>query len=205
MRLPILAARVFNTPLMIDEQKALTILDAVGHKFAPNGITVTNMVNVRAGTVGDELGQAVEAQGKGHLLAPQIYNGVAKIEVEGTLVHKGKWIGMDSGETSYEGLQSQINRAMRDDAIKGVIFEVDSSGGEVSGAFETADMIHELSAMKPTIAIMTDRSLSAGYLLASQARQIVSPASGFAGSVGVISMHVDRSKVYEEMGVKVSF
>ena len=42
------------------------------------------------------------------------------------------------GETSYEGLQAQVLRAMRNPTIKGVVFEVDSFGGELAGAFETA-------------------------------------------------------------------
>lgn len=204
MRLPIHAARVFNTPLMIDPGKANTILRAAGHKFVPGGVMVQNFVNVNAGTVGDEIGNAYEKSNVGHRLAPLVFDGVAKINIEGTLVHKGKWIGMDSGETSYEGLQAQIGRAMRDDGIKGVIFEVDSHGGEVSGAFETAEMMAELSAKKPTMAILTDVALSAGYLLGCCARQIVAPATGWAGSIGVVAMHVDYSKAMADEGIKVT-
>jgi hypothetical protein len=39
-------------------------------------------------------------------------------------------------------------------------------------------MISELSAKKPTLAILTENALSAGYLLASAARQIVVPETG---------------------------
>jgi transposase len=65
------------------------------------------------------------------------------------------------------------------------VFEVDSLGGELAGAFETADLIARLSAEKPTLAILTDHALSAGYLLASAARQIIMPEHGRAGSIGV--------------------
>jgi signal peptide peptidase SppA len=101
-------------------------------------------------------------------------------------------------------LQAQVARAGRDDSIKGVVFEVDSFGGEVAGAFETARVIGELSAQKPTLAILTDFALSAGYLMASAARQIVMPDTGAAGSIGVITMHADFSKQLENRGIKVT-
>ena len=47
---------------------------------------------------------------------------------------------------------------------KGVVFEVDSFGGE----------------------LLTDHTLSAAYLLASVARQIIIPEYGRAGSIGVL-------------------
>ena len=65
-----------------------------------------------------------------------IIDGIALIPIEGTLVHKGAYVGAYSGRTSYEGLQAQVLRAMRNPAIKGVVFEVDSFGGELAGVFE---------------------------------------------------------------------
>ena len=70
---------------------------------------------------------------------------------------------------------------------KGVVFEVDSFGGELAGAFETTDLIARLSAEKPTLAILTDHTLSAAYLLASAARQIIIPEYGRAGSIGALA------------------
>jgi ClpP class serine protease len=93
---------------------------------------------------------------------------------------------------------------MRNPAIKGVVFEVDSFGGELAGAFETADLIARLSAGKPTLAILTDHALSAGYLLASAARQIIIPEHGRAGSIGVVALHADLSTALEQQGIKVT-
>lgn len=203
MRLPTLAARVFGVPLMIDPGKARAIMQAVGHRFTGNTVVLQNF-GEDMGVLGNPLGAAFERAGQGDRLLPQVQNGIATIAVEGTLVHKGKFIGMDSGETSYEGLQAQILRAARDPAVKGVVFEIDSFGGEVSGAFDTAEMIAELSKAKPTLAILTDYALSAAYLLACACRAIVAPPSGYAGSIGVISMHVDESAALEQLGVKVT-
>ena len=61
-----------------------------------------------------------------------------------------------------------------------------------------------LSAEKPTMAILTSNACSAAYLLASQARRIVMPEFGYAGSIGAVVMHVDFSAALTEAGVKVT-
>ena len=196
---------------MVDARKAAVIMAAIGPRVAGAGIALgfdrapsaDTALPVRAGRVGDPLGRRIEAEGRGDRMLDMV-GSTAIIPIEGTLVHKGAYLNALSGETSYEGLQAKITRAGRDDRVKGVVFEVDSFGGEVAGAFETAGMIAALSQAKPTLAILTDFALSAGYLLASAARQIVLPATGAAGSIGVITMHVDYSAALAEEGLKVT-
>lgn len=211
---PEIAARLFNEPLAVHEGKARTILSAIGSRVAGASIVLSEAGAVEAiahkafgngrpsaGRLGDRLGRAYDADGVNPF---DVVNGVAVIGIEGTLVHKGGYVGMSSGQTSYQGLQTQVVRAARNPQIRGVVFEVDSFGGEVAGAFETAKMIAELSAVKPTIAILTDHALSAGYLLASAARQIIVPEHGRVGSIGVITFHADWSAALEKEGVKVT-
>jgi len=207
-----LAGRIFNTPLLIDEVKAQTILAAIGDRFGEGGVilpvgfattdhTAFDPERMAMGRVGDRLGRAYDRQGTA--LYDMIEN-VAIVGVEGTLVHKGAFVGMSSGRTSYQGIQTQVTRAARDDRVKAVAFEVDSFGGEAAGAFETAEMIARLSAVKPTIAILTDFALSAGYLMASAARQIVMPETGAAGSIGAVTLHADLSQKLEKEGIRVT-
>lgn len=213
--MPHIASRLFNSLLMVEPGKLQAFLVGLGGRIVEGGVALEGIAAIdhvafsrgrpsdRMGKVGDGLGRAFEQRGIGDRLLPRIGN-VGIIAVEGTLIHKGAFVGQDSGETSYEGLQAQVARAIRDDAVKGVVLEVDSFGGEVAGAFETARMIGELSAVKPTLAILTDFALSAGYLMASAARQIVMPDTGAAGSIGVVTMHADFSKQLENRGVKVT-
>ena len=69
-----------------------------------------------AGRIGDKVGRMLEDSGRQPFA---IVDGVALIPIEGTLVHKGAYVGAYSGRTSYEGLQAQVLRAMRNTAIKG--------------------------------------------------------------------------------------
>lgn len=215
MLMPHIASRLFGAELMVEPGKLQAFLIGLGARIVEGGMALPGIAAVNhvafehgrpsdaMGRLGDPIGRAYERANAGDRLVQRIEN-VGVVGIEGTLVHKGKFIGQSSGETSYEGLQAQIARAGRDPNIKGVVFEVDSFGGEVNGAFETAAMIGRLSAQKPTLAILTDFALSAGYLLASQARQIVMPETGAAGSIGVLTMHADMSKKLEQDGVKIT-
>lgn len=207
-----IAQNVFNTPVMYDERKAAAFLHGLGGRIAGDTIVIANTPEAidhvgggggrpLAGKVGNRLERAYTGA---NLLPFDVYQGVAIIPVEGTLVHKGGWIGAASGETSYQGLMSQIAMARKSPDVRGVAYEFDSYGGAVNGAFEVAASMAQLSKEKPTISILTDYAYSAGYLLASQARSIVMPEFGGAGSIGVIMLHADYSAALEDDGIKVT-
>jgi len=211
MSLDRISAALFDQPHLYHPRKAETFVRAFGPRLTGTNVTIVNGEGgvehtafaggrPSAGVLGDRLGRAFDR----HSVRPfDMVDGVAVIPIEGTLVQKGNWIGQSSGETSYQGLQTQVARAGRDD-VKGAVFEVDSFGGMVNGAFETAAGIRQLSAAKPTIAILTDFAYSAAFLLASQCRQIIVPEFGGAGSIGVVTLHVDWSAALENDGIKVT-
>lgn len=207
-----LAQRVFGTPLLYDQRKAEAFLHGLGGRIAGGTVIVSNPVGAIdhvAGANGrplaGKLGNYIErAYSRADRLPFDMVDNVAIIPVEGTLVHKGTWTGNNSGETSYEGLMAQIALARRSPAVMGICFEVDSYGGEVNGGFETAAAIAQLSKEKPTISILTDFAYSAGYLLASQARSVIVPEFGGAGSIGVIMIHADYSAALENDGIKLT-
>ena len=212
MGLDRICGQVFDQPLLYHPRKAETLARLLGPRLTGYPITVVNGEGMTdhvafangqplAGVVGDRLGRAFD---RANVAPFDMVGGVAIIPVEGTLVQKGGFIGSSSGETSYQGLQVQIARAKARADVRGVAFEIDSYGGQVNGAFETAEAIRDLSKVKPTISILTDFAYSAGYLLASQARQIVMPEFGGAGSIGVVMMHADFSGKLDQDGIKVT-
>lgn len=209
--MPHVAARLFNVPLMVDARKAAAALAGLGGRIVDAELQIVGAEPLHhvafengrpsMGVVGDRLGRVIDRNG---IVPFDVIEGVGIIPVEGSLVYKGAFLGQSSGDTSYQGLQAQVTRAARNLDIKGVVFEVDSFGGEVAGAFQTAEMFAALSRVKPTLAILTDNALSAGYLLASTARQIVMPEEGRVGSIGVITLHVDVSAKNAKDGLKVT-
>lgn len=211
MRYDQIAARMFETPLLLDPAKASAIIGGLGHRllgaqpvllgFSDSAAREAGRAAPRASILGREIEGAGEARGD-RLYA--VRDGVAVIEVTGTLVHRGAWLGESSGVTSYEGLAQQIDAAVRDPEVAAIAIEVDSFGGEVAGVFDLADRIRAARRQKPVWAFVAEAALSAGYAIASQAERIVVPRTGEVGSIGVLLMHVDWSRALANEGVAVS-
>lgn len=132
--------------------------------------------------------------------------GKAIIPVHGLLINRFPYSW--SFATGYNFIQSQVNAAMDDGDVDGIVYDVNSYGGLVTGCQETSDLMFAASAKqggKPSLAVVDANCYSAAYYLASAADRIVVTPSGGAGSIGVVLMHVDLSKALDEMGVKVTF
>ncbi|HIC66775.1 MAG TPA: S49 family peptidase [Paracoccus sp.] len=207
-----IAQRVFNTPLMVDPAKALAFLTGLGPRITGREISVEGVEiaaeaqeaasqSVRASLFGDDL---TKRQARNGSQPFAVVDGIAVIEIAGTLVHRGAWIGQSSGLTSYEGIAAQLQAALADPTIRGIALDIDSFGGEVAGAFDLADRIRAARAQKPVHAFVADHALSAAYALASQADRIVLPRTGTVGSIGVVAMHSDMSGALDQKGIAVT-
>ncbi|MBI4902411.1 MAG: S49 family peptidase [Acidobacteria bacterium] len=185
--LPHLAMRVFDTPLLIAPQKLEVILGVL----APHlGLEVP--VPVAAVAV-------QPASRKPYEVTP---DGIAIIPVEGTLVHKSYGMDAVSGMRSYVEIQQEVEDAATDPAVKGILLDVDSPGGEVAGVFELADTIYAARSAKPIVAVANANALSGAYLLASCAQRVYSGQSSSLGSIGVIVSHLDVTGSDEKLGFK---
>jgi signal peptide peptidase SppA len=126
--------------------------------------------------------------------------GVAIIPVHGTLLNR---FGASWGYvTGYNFIRAQMNAAEADPDVKGIIFDINSHGGEAAGCFELSAEIASL--VKPTLGVVDSNAYSGGYAILSGMKKKVATPSGGVGSVGVITMHVDESKWLEKVGVKIT-
>lgn len=207
-----IAQRAFNTPLMVDPAKALAFLSGLGPRITGQEITFQGLqvdnadqtaasLPARASLFGNDLAQRHQRSGSQPYA---VVDGIAVIEITGTLVHRGAWIGQSSGLTSYEGIAAQLQAALADPGVRGVALDIDSFGGEVAGAFDLADRIRAARAQKPVQAFVAEHALSAGYVLASQADRIVLPRTGAVGSIGVVALHTDMSGALDQKGIAVT-
>ncbi len=207
-----IAQRAFNTPLMVDPAKALAFLSGLGPRITGQEITFRGLegeaadhtaasLPVRASLFGNDLVQRHQRNGTQPFA---VLDGIAVIEIAGTLVHRGAWIGQSSGLTSYEGIAAQLQAALTDPVVRGIALDIDSFGGEVAGAFNLADRIRAARAQKPVHAFVAEHALSAGYVLASQADRIVLPRTGAVGSIGVVALHTDMSGALDQKGLAVT-
>jgi signal peptide peptidase SppA len=207
-----IAQRAFNTPLMVEPSKARAFLSGLGPRIAGQEITFHGPDLAGADVMHAALPARASLIG-GNLTHDQhdtdnqpfsLMNSIAVIEIAGTLVHRGAWIGQSSGLTSYEGIAAQIDAAIANPQVRGIALEIDSFGGEVAGAFDLADRIRAAREVKPIHAFVAEHALSAGYALASQADHIILPRTGAVGSIGVVTLHTEMSGMLEQKGVTVT-
>jgi signal peptide peptidase SppA len=207
-----IAQRAFNTPLMVDPAKALAFLSGLGPRITGQEITFQGLdvqpaeqtaaaLPARASLFGNDLAQRHQRNGTQPFA---VVDGIAVIEIAGTLVHRGAWIGQSSGLTSYEGIAAQLQAALADPGVRGIALDIDSFGGEVAGAFDLADRIRAARLQKPVQAFVAEHALSAGYVLASQADRIILPRTGAGGSIGVVALHTDMSGALDKKGIAVT-
>jgi signal peptide peptidase SppA len=128
--------------------------------------------------------------------------GIALLPVMGELVNRGSWLDAMSGLTSYERLDAQLNAAINDPRVKGLVLDMNSPGGQASGAMETADLVRSLSKRKPVVAFVNGQAASAAYAIAAGASRVVFTPSAIVGSIGVVYLHMDRSAAVEKAGLK---
>lgn len=197
------AERVLNRPLMLLPEKLSLIAQVLDGRI---GIDASEFAaleidqKLRAPGATRFVGSSVGTDGKGKVY--RVEKGTAIIQVLGSLVNRGAWIGSYSGMTSYEGLAHQLDMAKADGDVERVILDIDSPGGEAVGAFEVADKVAALAAVKPVHAVVNGMAASAAYAIAAQSTRIITTPSGISGSIGVVMMHADYSENLAKKGIR---
>lgn len=189
MHYPHLASRLFNTPLLIHPGKLDAIVAGLSGRF---GVAIAPTAYVTPTGTREPGGYRV------------LDNGVAVLEVFGALAHRGGLQADSSYIQGYDGLARQLETALQDPAVGAILLNIDSPGGEVSGAFQLAGQIHAARAVKPIAAVASDMAASAGYLLASAAQTVSVTTTAVVGSIGVATCHVDMSKALAGMGMAIT-
>jgi len=189
--LPHIAARLFDCPLLIHPGKLHAIVAALAPRFGIDSpIDLPDAYTTRFG---------MTAKG-----GYRVIDGIAVIDVFGLLAHRGGLQADSSYVQGYDAIAKSLDIALTDREVRAVILNVDSPGGEVSGAFQLADQIRGARAVKPIHAVAGDLAASAGYLIASAAQTVSVSPSGQVGSIGAVTCHADLSGAMEKAGVKVT-
>ncbi|WP_069267415.1 S49 family peptidase [Paraburkholderia nodosa] len=205
MNFPHLATRLFNVPIAILPHKAEIVMAALADRF---GIAQLFREDGSALALADGGARAfLEEFGDDEPAVYRPYDvneGVARIPVEGTLVHKLGTLHPFSGMTGYDGIRVLLKMALEDEEVRAIMLDIDSPGGEVAGCFDLCDAIYAARGQKPIWSVLTESAYSAAYAIASATDRIIVPRTGGVGSVGVICMHVDMSQALSKAGIDVT-
>ena len=192
--LPHIASRLLGTPLMLARPKLDVLLSVVGPRLTGLSATLNTQDDAIDGPVSETAVQVTS-------------DGVAIIPVFGTLVMRSSYLSAASGLTSYADVGEHIETAMTDPAVRAVLLEIDSPGGEVGGLFDLCDRITALrqANAKPLWALAHENALSAAYAIACCADRVLVTQTAEAGSIGVVAVHIDESGADEQAGLAWNF
>ena len=96
----------------------------------------------------------------------------------------------------------QINSAADNEAIKGVLFCVDSPGGAVAPSVEISEAIKRLRDKKPVIAYAKGTMASGSYYASIWADKIIANPGSMVGSIGVIMQGANFSGLMKKIGIQ---
>jgi signal peptide peptidase SppA len=194
------------------------ILDFIGEELwalrrqTLDSLTGVVMRHVRGAKLSaDQVEDIKSARADGGADHPRLERGyelrgnVAVIPIRGVIAKYASQVNGSSQPrgTAAETVLRGLRAALSDDAVKGILLNIDSPGGTVSGVPALAEEIFAASGEKPIWAYSQDLMASAAYWIGSQAERIYAGQAADIGSIGVYAAVVDSSRAAEADGVQV--
>lgn len=126
-------------------------------------------------------------------------NGIAHIEICGTLAKDISMIEKCCGATDYEDIEDDLKASM-EAKVRGIWLEIDSPGGACTGNSEVADLLQAISREIPTLAYTDGLMCSAAYNIGVSAREVWASPSATVGSIGAIIPWEDSTGEWQMEG-----
>ena len=116
---------------------------------------------------------------------------IARVTIDG-------FITVDRNQTAL------LEALARNDAVRGVIVAIDSTGGATTGGEALYDGLRKLAEAKPTVAALGTVGASAAYMAALATDHIVARRTTITGSIGVIYASPEVSGLLDKLGIAVT-
>ncbi len=133
-------------------------------------------------------------------------DGIAVIHVDGALSYRSNWLSYYFDEDTYNSIEAAFDECLADESVKGIVFDINSPGGEVGGCADLAEKIFNARGSKPygIVARTGGMMCSAAYWLGSSCEKVYTASNGTLGSIGVLCAFTNFSKSVVETTVVVS-
>lgn len=131
--------------------------------------------------------------------------GIAEIPVHGLLYPRPSALQyfIVGGMSDSYGLRDALEAVAQQPSVKGVLLDVDSPGGAMTGGVELAEAVRALSKQKPVVAWTGGDCCSLAYLVASGANELVASRTSNVGALGAYMAVRDVSERNAKEGVRV--
>jgi ClpP class serine protease len=190
-------ARITGAPWLIQAEALETMIELASREL-PNQETIDAWKNeasrrALATRAGDPLGNTPSAR---------VRDGVAIIPIAGPIFRYANLFTQFSGATALLDFAANLAAARADSRVRGILLEIDSPGGDVTGLSEAADMIAQAAGEKPLVAYVEGSAHSAAYWLASAASRVVLSSTATIGSLGAVVAMQDSTEAQARTGVR---
>ncbi|MBF4014828.1 S49 family peptidase [Burkholderia pseudomallei] len=129
---------------------------------------------------------------------------IAVLPFYGIAVQRTDAMGELLGLVSVQRFTQAFRAALADQAVRGIVIDMDSPGGSAYGVAELADEIYRSRARKPIFSVANSLAASGAYWIASAASEFYVTPGGEVGGIGVHDMHRDFSKGLEKAGIETT-
>ena len=130
-------------------------------------------------------------------------NIVLVVPVNGVIVAGESESPFASSMASADKICHNLQMAKKDKAVKAVIMQINSPGGEVVASDKIHHAVMQLrKAGKPVVAVIGTMGASGGYYIACAADKIIAHRLSITGSIGVIIQNFKYYDLLEKIGVK---
>ena len=127
---------------------------------------------------------------------------IAVLHLHGIALYSFEFPGL---AYSTQRLAQTLRQLTADNTISGIILNINSPGGTVTGIEEAADAIFAARKVKSVVAVANPFAASAAYYLASQATSLAVVPSGEVGSIGVWILHFSFAESMRMSGVEPTY
>ncbi|HVY62935.1 MAG TPA: signal peptide peptidase SppA [Planctomycetota bacterium] len=180
---------------------ALVVLLAVGL-----GLAVLVILAQAAKSGGDSLAASHPEPLREKWVAGEGDARVALVELSGVIMDEVPAVGFVGAPTHpVERIERELEEAAKDDAVKGVLFSVDSPGGAVTASdaiWHALRKFKERAPKKPLVVWMGSLAASGGYYVSVAADSIWASPTTITGSIGVIMQTFNFADISQKLGVK---
>lgn len=129
-------------------------------------------------------------------------DGIAVLHIDGSLSYRSDlwsaWFGLDT----YNSIEAALDELIADESVAGIVLDINSPGGEVSGVGELAAKIFKARDKKRCGIVAHTGGLmcSAAYWIGSACSKVYTADVGTLGSIGVLCSF---TKFSDDSGIKV--
>ena len=130
-------------------------------------------------------------------------NVVYVIPLEGDIIESETEVFAGEENINVAETLEKLNIAKENDKIKAVVWRINSPGGSALTSDIIAEKIKELASEKPVYVSMSSVAASGGYYISANADKIFVDRNTITGSIGVVSILPDFSKLITDNGVNI--